>query len=186
MTGQAKQHGENKLTEPTETPEPTPETAPETASETTDFEPITSKEQMDKVIAAARRKDRAMIAELQIKAKKFDETEQAKKSQAEQAAERITLLETELATERQTRMRETLLRKVLREMELSDDAGEFIHGNDEDEMRASAERFKSLQGPAPKPKPNPKGLKTSFGADNRMDPKELAAAKMREFWRGTG
>lgn len=168
------------MTQPTDTPETT---TPETPSDEPDFTPITSKKDLDRLIGAARKADRQRIAELQTKAAKYDEAERAKMTQAEQDAERITRLQTELDAERTARTRDGLLRTVLRDEGLPEEASDFIIGNDEEEMRASAAKLKTLGG-QPKPKADPKKLKSSFGGDSRMDPMEKAAAAMREFRRG--
>lgn len=156
-------------------------TATETDSGETDFNPITSRADLNKVLAAERRKDRALIADLKSKAEKWEESERSKLTLAEQHEATIKQLKSELDAERTARTREGLLRTILRDKGLSDDAAEFIHGSDRDELEASAERFLQVHGTAAKPKPDPKKLKSSFGAESRMDPMEKAAAMMRAF-----
>lgn len=162
--------------------EPTPETTtPETASDDSDFEPITSKKDLDRLIGAARKADRQRIAELAPKASKYEEAEKAKMTQAEQDQAMIARLQSELDAERQARTRDSAIRNILRDKGLPDEAAEFITGNDPDELEASADRFLSIHGTAAKPKAKPSQLKSSFGADSRMDPMEKAAAAMRNF-----
>lgn len=156
----------------------TPAEQPEKASETTDFEPITSQEQLDKLIGGVHARYKKQLGELKSKADKLDELEDASKSEAQRNAERIAALETELATERQNTLRHNIAR----------DKGVPAHritGTTKEELEESADNYLAEVAEltkAPRQKSST-GLKSgATNSDSRMDPKERAAAALRE-WR---
>ena len=105
------------------------------------FKPITSQEQLNKIIGGRVEAVRSQFADyddLKAKAEQFDEIEQANKSEADKAAERIAELEQQL-TQTQT---EALRSRVQAKFGISnEDAELFLTGNDEAALTKQAERL---------------------------------------------
>lgn len=90
------------------------------------------------------------IKALKARASKLDEIEDAQKSEAEKAAERIALLEKEASTARA----EALRFKVASKHGISDeDADLFLTGSDEETLTKQAERLAARYEDAGKPRP---------------------------------
>jgi hypothetical protein len=162
-------------------PEPERDDALETPSTTTDFEAVTSKEQLDKIIAAARKKDKAAIAELQPKARRLAELEQANLTESEKQTQRIRELEGQL------RQRETA---ELRYNVASAKGvpAERITGSTREELEQSADDLLAFINERAKTQtrtPKPVGSSGASNTDNRLDPKERAAAAMRQYYSST-
>lgn len=106
-----------------------------------DFKPITSQEDLNKVIGERVARERGKFADykdLKAKAARLDEIEAANKTEAEKAAERITALERQLASEQSAAMRARIQAKH----GISDeDAALFLTGADEDTLTKQAERL---------------------------------------------
>jgi dynactin complex subunit len=162
--------------------EPMPETATaeapsETDSAATEFEPITSQEQLDKIVKGFENRYKSKIKDLTEKAAKFDEIEAANKSEAEKQAERIVQLESEL------------YRTLRQQVATAKDVPErFLRGDTIEELMESADELKTFFDELNKPKKGTKssaGLKSgATGSDSRMDPKERAAAALRAYRTG--
>lgn len=157
-------------------------TEAESALTATDFEPITSREQLDKIVGAARKADKAKLVELQQKAKRLDEIEQASMSEAEKAAARVRELETQLEVERHGNLR----RDVAAAKGVP---AERISGSTREELEQSADELIAYiaerTATPPKPVRPAAGLKSgATGTDTRMDPMERAANAVRQWASG--
>lgn len=125
------------MSEPTTTPEPTPETtsadgaAPESEApkptETVDFWKQKAREQ------EKRAKENAKAAERLAALEESQKTESQKLAERAEAAERSA----------QEAQRELSRLRVLSEVSLPAELHEFVIGNDEDELRAKAQKLKA-------------------------------------------
>lgn len=159
----------NEETDPT-----TPATNPE-PEKSDGFEPITTQDQLEKVIGQRIARERSKYADykdLRAKAAKFDELQKT-------ADDRIAAIEQELTTERRERRRE----KVAAAKGVPASA---LHGDTDDELNACADDLLSWRGVKPeKPKTPPTGLKSgATNSDSRMDPQERAVSALRAFRKG--
>jgi hypothetical protein len=159
-------------------PETEPDTTLETTSTTTDFESITSKEHLDKIIAAARKKDKAVIAELQPKARRLAELEQANLTESEKQTQRIRDLESQLQQRETAELRYNVA-------SAKGVPAERITGTTREELEQSADDLLAFVNERAKtgPKtPKPVGSSGASNTENRLDPKERAAAAMRQYY----
>lgn len=105
------------------------------------FEPITSQEQLNKLVGDRIQRERAKFGDyddLRAKAAKLDEIEAANKSELERATEAAQAV----AAERDQAKAEALRLRVAVEHGISlDDAALFLTGQDEDTIRAQAKRL---------------------------------------------
>lgn len=133
-------------------------TTEETNSQQTDakgFEPITSQDDLDKVIQARVARERAKFSDydaLKAKAAQAEAAENAKKTAEQQNADRLANLEQELATERAGRLRaQVAASKGVPEA--------LLTGVTVDELEASADaliQFRGEKTPRPDPSQGPK------------------------------
>lgn len=100
--------------------------------------------ELDSIIAERLTRDRAKYADyeaLKEKAKKFDEYEEANKSELEKATERAKSLEAELnSIKKENELREMRTR-VAKESNLPDNYFEFLTGTDEDTCKMQAKKL---------------------------------------------
>lgn len=121
-----------------------------------EFTPITSQEQLDKLIGSRLAREKAKYADyeqLKSKAAQFDKLEEANKTELEKTQERLTA-ETKARTIAET----TLLRyQVATENGLDAKAADFLHGDTREELEASAAALMELVGVQSKQplQPNP-------------------------------
>ena len=107
-----------------------------------EFEPITSQEDLNKVISDRIQRERAKYADykdVKAKAAKLDEIEDANRSEAEKQQARLTELETELNAVRSESMR----LRIASEHGItdSDDIALFLTGADEETLTKQAKRL---------------------------------------------
>lgn len=107
-----------------------------------EFKPITSQDDLNKVIADRVQRERAKYADykdVKAKAAKLDEIEQASLTEAEKAAARITALETELNGVRN----ESTRLRIATEHGITDpdDIALFLTGTDEETLTKQAKRL---------------------------------------------
>lgn len=89
------------MTEPTTTDGTTTETSGSTSTAGDEFTPITSQEDLNRVIGERVKRAESKFGDykdLKAKASKYDELEQANKTEIEKATERVTKAEAEVAT----------------------------------------------------------------------------------------
>ncbi|MGV0634489.1 hypothetical protein ABQE69_09060 [Mycolicibacillus trivialis] len=129
-----------------------------TADTESEFAPITSQEDLDKIISQRLSRATAKYADyhdLKAKAAKFDQVEEAKKTEVQREREAREAAERERDELRSVQERNLLLDKV------SSDTGvpkRLLVGSTEEELRASADELLKWQGESGKPrppKPNP-------------------------------
>lgn len=122
--------------------------------EQTSFEPITSQEQLDKLITNRLTRERAKYADyedLKTKAAKLDEIEQANKSELQKAQDALA------AEVKARNAAETLLMRheVAAEKGLDTHAAVFLQGNTREELEASATALTELIGSRTRVSPDP-------------------------------
>lgn len=156
--------------EPAPTTPPPAAAKPEKADGATDFEPITDPEVLDKIIGARLARERAKYADyadLKAKAEQFDKVSKT-------AEQRIAAVENELKAEREQGIRK----------DVAADKGVpvgLLKGKTREECEAEADELLAFRGKVEKPKPAGGALKTTFGSDTKLDPKERAAQLLRQF-----
>ena len=144
-----------------------------------EFTPITSQEDLNRVIGERIKSVKAKFADygdLKAKASRLDEIEQASKSELEKAQERIAELEGTVSQAQ----RAALVTRIASEEGV---IPEVLHGDTEEEMRAAAARIKEWAGSTHTAPPAPRSLKSgSAGSDDGGGSR--AAAALRKM-RGT-
>lgn len=131
--------GQQQANESNEGGNSTGESTPGTGDE---FKPITSQDELNKVLDDRLRRERSKFSDyrdLKAKAAKLDEIEQANQTEAEKAQARIKQLEDELSSAQ----RDSLRRKVAVEHGISDqdDIDLFLTGADEETLTKQAKRL---------------------------------------------
>lgn len=140
--------------------------------QSTDFTPITSQEDLNRVIGERINSVKAKFADyddLKAKAGRLDEIEQASKSELEKAQERISELEGTVSQAQ----RAALVTRVASEEGV---IPEVLHGDTEEEMRAAAARIKEWAADTRKAPPAPKGLASGSSGSNDSGGSRAAAA----------
>jgi len=136
----------------------------------TDFTPITTREEFEERIRGR----------LTKQASKFSDYEEVK-AVAQDAQQRITQLQQELEAERFTTVRNTVA-------STKGVPAHRISGNTQEELEASAEAYLAEIADLTKARqPRKTGLASgATGTDNRLDPKEKAAAMIQQMFRSGG
>lgn len=117
-------------------------TSGETPAAESEFKPITSQDDLNKVINERLQRERAKYADykdVKAKAARLDEIEQANQTEAEKAAKRVAELEAELNNTR----RESLRLRIAAEHGITDadDIDLFLTGTDEETLTKQAKRL---------------------------------------------
>ena len=148
-----------------------------------EFQAITSQDELNRVIGERVKRATAKFADykdLQAKAAKLDELEDANRSEAEKAQARITELENQLNAVQA----ESLRLRVAAEHGITDadDIALFLTGTDEETLTKQAERLAARSEEATKPrapKPDPNQGRQSGGTASTAD--QFAAAIGGQF-----
>jgi histone H3/H4 len=145
----------------------------------TDFEPIVSEEQLEKRMGARLARERAKYADysdLKTKAAEFDKLQEASKSEVQKVSERMAQLEKELESERFNTVRTTVA-------SAKGVPAHRISGSTVEELETSAEDYLAeVSELAKAQRPKATSYKSgATGSDNRLDPKDRAAAVVRNF-----
>lgn len=155
-----------------------------------EFKPITSQDDLNRVIDERLKRERAKYVDykdLKAKASKLDEIEQANLSELEKANGRITTAESERDTAKAEALR---LRTAVQHGISLEDADLFLTGTDEETLTAQAKRLsdraaEQQQAEAERKKKHPivpkEGTSTQTGTTTEEDDLEFA----RSFF-GTG
>ena len=154
----------------------------ETAAEEvvdSEFTPITSQEQLDKIMGSridGVKRKYANFDSLKDKAAKFDALEEASKTEQQKAVERISQLESELASERNGRLRADVAAE-------KGVPANVLTGNTREEMEAAADSLNEWRGTQETKKAVPaRGLKSgATNSDQLLDPMERAAQAIRQM-----
>lgn len=158
-----------ETTDPT-TPPPAEAGKAEKAETGTDFEPITTADDLKRIIdnrVARERAKYADYADLKAKAEQYEKVSKT-------AEQRIAAIENELKAEREQGIRK-------------DVAGEkgvpvgLLKGRTREECEVEADELLAFRGKPDKPKSSGGALKTTFGSDTKLDPKERAAQLLRQY-----
>lgn len=117
-------------------------TSGETPPADTEFKPITSQDDLNRLIADRVKRERDKYADykdVKAKAARLDEIEQANQTEAERAARRVADLEAELSTVR----RDGLRLKIASQHGITDaeDIDLFLTGTDEETLAKQAQRL---------------------------------------------
>lgn len=134
-------------------------TAPETSTDDTQsktFEAITSQEQLNRVIGERLARERVKYADYEAfkaKALKFDEIEQANKTELEKAQDKIKALEAKASEAELKAVKAAIAAK-------HSIPAELLYGNNEEEIEAVAERLVAFR--KENTNNNSSGLHTSF------------------------
>lgn len=155
---------------------PDPTTEPETPPKGDDFEPITSRDVLQKIIdnrVDRVRKQYSDYDALRAKAAEFDKLQEQSKSEIQKLADRMAATENELKAERLNNLKTTVA-------SAKGVPAKWLIGDTVDELEASADEWLADVATRAKPKPPaPMGRSGATNSDNRMDPKEKAAAALR-------
>jgi hypothetical protein len=110
------------------------------------------------------------------KARKFDEVQEQSKSELEKAQERAAELEKRATLAEQV----ALKTRIAAEMNVPI---EVLHGDNEESIRAAAQRVIEWRDSNKPPPPSPRRLKSgsTSSADSALDGKERAAAALRQL-----
>lgn len=129
------------MSETTTTPNAGGTEGGETPTTDEGFKPITSQEDLNRIIADRVARERAKVADykdLKAKAARLDEIEAANKSEVEKAAERIAALE----ADNQRIQSEALRSRIQAKFGISDDdAALFLTGTDEETLTLQGQRL---------------------------------------------
>ena len=124
----------------------------EVQSDSDGFEPITSQEHLDRVLAKRLERERAKFADyddLKVKADQFDQLDQTSKTAADDAA---ASLQTE-KDRADLAQRELLRLQVAVEKAVPASAIKFLTGDTREDIEASAQDVLNLMGESSKPRP---------------------------------
>jgi len=154
------------------------ETSAATNEDGSDFQPITSQEALDKIIGQridGVKKKYAGFEDLKAKAVKFDEFQEASKTELQKVSERALQLENELASERERAGKATVA--AAKGVPVS-----ALSGSTPEEWEEAADALLEWRAAQVQDKPAKpvRGLKSgATSADQTLDPKERAAAAIR-------
>lgn len=148
-----------------------------------EFKPITSQDELNRVISERIKRVEAKFGDykdVKAKAAKLDEIEQANKSEAERLAEEVSTAKAEADAARA----ELLRYRVAADHGITDaeDIALFLTGSDEDTLKRQAERLAARnaeQGKPRSPRPDPNQGRTSSGTASTAD--QFAAAIGGQF-----
>lgn len=116
-------------------------TSGDTSAAGDEFKPITSQDDLNRVLDARLKREREKFADykdVKAKASRLDEIEQASKSEAQKATDRLAAAEKDVAVAR----RESLRLRVAAKHGISDDDADlFLNGDDEATLTRQAERL---------------------------------------------
>lgn len=157
------------------------ENEPEKGKQGDEFQPITSQEELNRLIGARINQVKSQFADyddLKAKAAKLDEAEEASKTELQKAQERIKELEG-VATQAQ---RAALVTRIAAEEGV---IPEVLTGDTEEEMRAAAKRVIEWRDSNKRSAPPAKKLASGSSSSEPKDgEKGRAAAALREMRRG--
>lgn len=142
-----------------------------------DFKPITSQEELERVLGRRLERERAKFADyddLKSKAARLDEIEESQKSELEKLQERAATAEQRAAEFE----RQALKAQIAAETGVP---VEVLHGDSEESIRAAAQKVIEWREAGKKAPPKPKGLKSGAAGSETPAGKERAAAALRQL-----
>ena len=151
------------------------------------FEPIQTQEELDALLKKRLEREREKLTaeisakygdydDLVEKAKAYDEAQEAQKSEAQKAQERIAQLESDIKKRDEADKQRELRKKVAKETGIPE---ELIQGSDEDSMKAFASQiaeFAKVQTPPAPKEANPGSFS---GENNGAENEELLSFKRK-------
>lgn len=147
------------------------------------FEPITSQEQLDKLIGSRLKREASKFGDydaLKAKADKFDAAQDAAKTEAQKLQDKLAEAENRAATAETNALRADVARE-------KGVPAKTLTGSTREELEASADELIAWRGEQ-KPnrgRPPVAGLKSgATGSDTGATPQERAAAALRELRKG--
>lgn len=151
------------------------------AEEAPEFKAITSQAELDRVIGTRLERERAKYADYDDLKARVTAADEAGKTEAEKAAERIKAAEDRAAAAESTALRF----RIANEYKLSqEDAMALEHVASEDGMKAVAERLRaSVEAQRPTP-PKSKSLASGSGGEPKTGEQGRAAAALRALRQG--
>ena len=150
-------------------------------AEAAEFKAITSQAELDKLLGDRLARERAKYADYDDLKAKATAADEANKTEAEKAAERIKAAEARAAAAEST----ALNYRIAQEYQLSQaDAMALEHIPSEDGKKAVAERLRaSVEAQRPTP-PKPKSLTSGSGGEPKTGEQGRAAAALRSLRQG--
>lgn len=146
-----------------------------------EFTPITSQDEFDKRLSERLARERSKFADyddLKAKASKFDEQEQASKTELQKALERADAAEKAAAAHEQAALRATVAAA-------KGVPAAGLTGSTKEELEKSADELIAWRDNGKKPAAPPAGLRSGTGAGlEQLTGKERAAAALRQLRRG--
>lgn len=150
-----------------------------------EFKAPASQEEFDRMVGPRLERERAKFADyddLKAKASKFDEVEEANKTELQKAADRAT----EAEKERDSLRLATARAEVALSKGLTASQAKRLVGATKEELEADADELLADIGTPPKPKQDANKLRSgSSGSSEQMTGKEKAAAALRQMRTGT-
>jgi hypothetical protein len=152
---------------------------------TDEFKPITSQEELTKLIGERINKVKSKYADyddVKAKAAEFDKAQEASKSELQKAADRAAQAEKERDELRLAHARA----EVALDKGLTPTQAKRLVGSTKEELEADADELLADLGTPSKAKADPKSLKSgSSGSSEQLTGKEKAAAALRQMRTGT-
>ncbi|WP_182377888.1 hypothetical protein [Nocardioides sp. WS12] len=151
------------------------------AEKAAEFKPPTSQEEFDRMVGARLERERSKFADyddIKAKAAKFDQADEANKTELQRERERAEKAETALTpTQQQVARLEVALEKGLTATQ-----AKRLVGTSKEEFAADADELLSDLGAKAKPKPDAKKLHSGSSADSDQGTgRERAAAALRQL-----
>jgi hypothetical protein len=148
-----------------------------------EFKAPANQEEFDRMVADRLTRERSKFADyddLKAKATKFDEVAEADKSEVQKATERAAAAEQRAAVAEQT----ALKTRIAAEMNVPI---EVLHGDNEESIRAAAQKVLDWAGSTKKTPPAVKSLKSGAAGEDTsgMTGKQRAAAALRAMQGGS-
>ena len=149
--------------------------------EASDFEPIASQDEFDKRVSARLARERAKFADYDQLKSKVEEIESASKSEVQKALDKVNQLQSELESERFNAIRSQIA-------STKGVPAHRISGATQEELESSADAYLAEVADLTKARaPKKTGLSSgATGTDNRLDPKDKAAAMLQQMFRSGG
>lgn len=145
-----------------------------------EFTPITSQEEFERMLGKRLERERSKFADyddLKEKASEFDKLQESQKSELQKERERAEAAEKRASAAE----RSALQVRIASEFGVPQEA---VHGDDEESMRAAAEKLVEWRDTGKRTPPKPKQLKSGSGAEPRDGESGRAAAALRALRQG--
>lgn len=145
-----------------------------------EFTPITSQEELERVLGKRLERERAKFAdyeEAKQKASQFDELQESQKSEVQKERERAEAAERRASVAERT----ALQVRIASEMGVPQEA---LHGDTEEAMRAAAQQLVAWRDSGKHPTPPVRQLRSGSGPEPRDGETGRAAAALRALRQG--